>query len=55
MLFKNIFYLFMRDTHTHRDRDIGRGGSRLPVRIPMWNSIPEPWDHDLSQRQVLNH
>ena len=22
---------------------------------PMWDSIPGPWDHDLSQRQTLNH
>ena len=22
---------------------------------PMWDSIPGPWDHDLSRRQVLNH
>ena len=21
----------------------------------MWDSIPEPWDHDPSQRQVANH
>ena len=22
--------------------------------IPVWDSIPGPWDHDLSQRQMLN-
>ena len=22
---------------------------------PMWDSIPGPWDHDLSQRQMLNY
>ena len=21
----------------------------------MWDLIPGPWDHDLSQRQILNH
>ena len=21
----------------------------------MWDSIPGPWDHDLSRRQMLNH
>ena len=48
-----VFYLFMRDTE--RGRDIGRGRSRLPVGSPMQDSIPGPWDHDLSQRQILNH
>ena len=40
----------MRDSQ--RERDIGRGRSRIPVGIPMWDSILEPWDHDLSQRQT---
>ena len=43
----------MRDTE--RGRDIGRGRSRLPERIPMWDSIPGPRDHALSKRQRLNH
>ena len=30
----------MRDTE--RDRDTGRGRSRLPVESPMWDSIPGP-------------
>ena len=42
----------MRDTW--RDRDISRGRSRLPVGSPMRDSISGPWDHDLSQRQMLN-
>ena len=31
----------------------GRGRNRLPrwAESPMWDSIPGPWDHDLSQRQ----
>ena len=37
----------MRDTE--RGRDIGRERSRLP------DSIPGPRDHNLSQRQILNH
>ena len=37
---------FMRDTE--RGRDIGRGRSRLPAISLMWDSIPGPWDHDLS-------
>ena len=51
--FLKIFYLFTHERH--RRRDIGRGRSRLPVRIPMSDSIRGPWGHDLSQRQILNH
>ena len=33
----------MRDTHTERGRDIGRGNrSRLHAGSPMWDSIPDP-------------
>ena len=35
-------------------RVIGRGRSRLPAGNPMQYSIPGPWDHGLSQRQMLN-
>ena len=45
--FKDFIYLFMRDT--------GRGRSRLPSGSPMQDSIPGPWDHTLSRRQMLNH
>ena len=51
--FLNFIYLFMRDTQ--RGRDIGRGRSRLPSGSLMWDWIPGPRDHDLSQRQMLNH
>ena len=51
--FFSLFYLFMRDTQSVRDMD--RGRSRLPVEILMWDSVPGPWDHDLSRRQMLNH
>ena len=44
----------MRDTQ-RESRDIGRGRSRLPVGSLMQDLIPGPWDHDLSQRQTLNH
>ena len=47
--FKDFIYFFMRD------RDIRRGRSRLPAGNPMWESILGPQDHDLSQRQTLNH
>ena len=53
-LFKKYFsYLSMRDTE--RGRDIGRGRSRLLVGSLIQDSIPAPQDHDLSQRQMLNH
>ena len=42
----------MRDRE--RDRDTGRGRSRLPAGRLMWDSIPGPQDHDLSQRQTFN-
>ena len=53
LFFKIYFYLFMRGTE--RDRDIGRRRSRLPVGSLMQDSIPGLWDHNLSQRQTLNH
>ena len=52
MFFKDFIYLFMRDTE--KGRGTGRGRSRLPVGIPMWDSILGPQDHALSQRQMLN-
>ena len=45
----------MRDRE--RGRDIGRGRIRFPeggAGNLMWDSIPGPGDHDLSQRQTLN-
>ena len=53
--FYDFIYLFMRDTERKRGRDIGRGRSRLPTGTLMQDSIPGSWDHDLSQRQMLNH
>ena len=49
------FYLFTRERHTERGRDIGRGRSRLSEGRLMRDSILGPWDHNLSQRQALNH
>ena len=43
----------MRDTE--RGRDIGRGRSRLPAGSMMQDLTPRLRDHDLSQRQMLNH
>ena len=42
----------MRDIE--RGKDIGRGRSRLPAGSPMWDSIPGPQDHALSQRRRIN-
>ena len=49
------FYLFIHDRHTERGRDIGRGRSRPPVGSPMRDSMPGPWNDDMSRRQMLNH
>ena len=50
---EDFIYSFMRDTERGGDR--GRGRSRLPAGNVMWNLIPGPQDHALSQRQLLNH
>ena len=56
---KDFIYSFMRDRERERQRergrDTGRGRSRLPAGSPIWYLIPGSWDHDLSQRQMLNH
>ena len=45
---KRFIYLFMRDTE--RGRSTGRGRSRPPAVSLMWDWIPGPRDHTLSQR-----
>ena len=52
--FKKRFNLFIHERHTERGRDTGRGRSRPHAGSLMWDSIPGPHDHALSQRQVLN-
>ena len=47
-------YLFIDERHREWARDTGRGRSRLPAGSPMWDSILDPGDHDLSERQTLN-
>ena len=46
---KDFIYLFMRDTHAHRERgrDIGRGISRLHAGRLTWDLIPGLQDHTL--------
>ena len=46
-----ILSIHERKRQRHRQRE----KSRLPARSLMWDSIPGPRDHDLSQRQTLNH
>ena len=41
--------------NTQREAEIARGRSRLPVGSLMWDLIPGPWEHDLSQGQSLSH
>ena len=53
------FYLFLherqrereRERERERARDTGRGRSWFAVGSPIWDSIPGPQDHALSQRQ----
>ena len=51
--FKKVLLIYSWETQ--RGRNIGRGRSRLPVGNLMQDSIPGPRDHDLGQRQMLNH
>ena len=46
------FYLFMgdRERQRHRQRE-----KQAPAGSLMQDSIPEPQDYDVSQRQMLNH
>ena len=56
-------YLFDRERDSQREREHKQGEwerereKQTPcwAGSPMWGSIPDPWDHDLSQRQMLNH
>ena len=53
--FFKIFYLFIHERHTKRGRDTGRGRSRILVVSLLQDSVPGPWDQDLSRRQTLSH
>ena len=46
-----IFHLFMRDTERQRHRK----EKQAPHREPDVGLNSRPWDHALSQRQMLNH
>ena len=47
-------FIYSWETQREIGRDTGRGRSRLHAGSPMWDSILEPRDHDLSWRQMLN-
>ena len=51
-VFFKRFYLFIHKRQKERGRDTERGRSRLYAGSPMWDSIPGPRDHPLSQRQT---
>ena len=48
-------WFFFKILFTYSCRDTDRGRGSLLAGSPMWDSIPGPRDHDLSQRQMLNH
>ena len=50
LFFHDFIYLFMRDTHRERGRDIGRRRKRLHAGSATGDSIPGLQDHTLSQR-----
>ena len=54
LIFKDLIYLFMRDTEREREAETDRGRSRLPAGSLTWDSIPGLQDHTLGQRQALN-
>ena len=53
-VFKDIIYLFMKDTERERQRHRLEGGAGC-LRSLMQDSIPGLQDLNLSQRQTLNH
>ena len=51
-IFKKILFICSWETQRQRHKE---RKMRLPEWTLMWDSIPEPQDHALSQRQKLNH
>ena len=53
---KDFIYLFIHERHREREAETQAKGETGSVwGAPVWDSIPVPQDHDLSQRQTLNH
>ena len=54
VFFFKILFIDWWETHKERGKDIDRGRSRLFAESPVLDLIPEPWDHPMSWRQMLN-
>ena len=52
--FFKILFIYSWKTHREKGRDTGRGRSKFHSQSPLWDPIPGPRDHALSQRQTLN-
>ena len=50
-----FIYLFIHERHTEEAETQAEGEAGSSAGSLMWDSIPGPWDHDLSRRQMLNH
>ena len=51
----NLFIHERREREKEKERETEGEVGSLWRRSPMWDLIPGPWDHDLSQRQMLSH
>ena len=49
-----FFYCLFKDFIYLTESTQGMGEGEGEVESPIWDPIPGPWDHDLSQRQMLN-
>ena len=54
-LLRLFIHSFILKRQRQRGGDIGRWRSRLLKGSPIWDLIPELWDHTLSRRQTLNY
>ena len=55
LFLKNILFIYSFMRNREREAETARGRSRLPAGNPMWDLIPGPCDHNLSQKQTINH
>ena len=61
IIYKTIGFIFLKDylfiysRDTQREAETSAEGEADSGRSLMQDSIPGPWDQDLSQRQALNH
>ena len=60
-IYKGFYLFYLRERERAQAGGGGRGRNRLPAEqgVPLrtWpqnSGIPEPWDHDLNQRQTFN-